>query len=261
MKYRIPVSNELLAYFNQNRVYFTPFGTCKMQGRFRPNEQLAFPADGVIEPYCNYINGSILFSMGSFSFSRSPLPLDTKVGRYCSIGARVSVLGIDHPITRFTTSSITYDKQAITSLKFFEDNPDLSNFQVRNTEPKNQLGVTIGNDVWIGEDVSIARGVTIGNGAILAAKALITKDVPPYSIVGGVPAKVIRYRFSNEIVEQLCQLQWWDYKVKTILSDNADVDIQEFIIKAVRSIESGKAEPYRPNVVDIKNLKPFLAHA
>ena len=68
----------------------------------------------------------------------------------------------------------------------------------------------IGNDVWVGEDAKILEGVSIGNGAIIATGAVVTKDVPPYTIVGGVPAKIIRYRFEAEQIAYLQQLQWWN---------------------------------------------------
>lgn len=258
MIHRITVSDELLAHFNEHRVYFTPFGNCKVQGRFRPNEQLVFPSNGRIEPYCNFLNGSFLFSMGSFSFTRSVFPINTTVGRYCSIGARTTVMGIDHPISRFTTANITYDRQNITNAQFFADHPEIENFQVNNTEPKNGLGITIGNDVWIGEDVTIARGVTIGDGAILAAKALVTKDVPPYAIVGGLPAKVIRYRFPQAIIDKLLALKWWNYEVQGLLSASADVPIEAFVEMAESAIQSGKAKLYQPTVVDEAVLTPFI---
>ncbi|MAD45495.1 MAG: acetyltransferase [Oceanospirillaceae bacterium] len=196
--------------------------------------------------------------MGSFSFTRSVFPINTVIGRYCSIGARTTVMGIDHPISRFTTANITYDRQNITNAQFFADHPEIENFQVNNTEPKNGLGITIGNDVWIGEDVTIARGVTIGDGAILAAKALVTKDVPPYAIVGGLPAKVIRYRFPQVIIDKLLEINWWNYEVQGLLSASADIPIEAFVEMAEHSIQSGKAKLYQPTVVDEAVLTPFI---
>jgi acetyltransferase-like isoleucine patch superfamily enzyme len=196
--------------------------------------------------------------MGSFSFTRSVFPINTVIGRYCSIGARTTVMGVDHPISRFTTANITYDRQNITNAQFFADHPEIANFQVNNQEPKNGLGITIGNDVWIGEDVTIARGVTVGDGAILAAKALVTKDVPPYAIVGGVPAKVIRYRFSQDIIDRLLQMKWWNYEVQSLLSASADIPIEAFVEMAEGAIERGEAKAYIPKVVDDSVLAPFL---
>jgi virginiamycin A acetyltransferase len=71
--------------------------------------------------------------------------------------------------------------------------------------------IIIGNDVWIGYEAVIMSGVTIGDGAVVGARALITKDVPPYTVVGGVPAKVIKRRFSDEIIAELLILKWWDW--------------------------------------------------
>lgn len=75
---------------------------------------------------------------------------------------------------------------------------------------------TIGNDVWIGWGVLIKGGVTIGNGAVIGARSVVTKDVPPYAVVAGVPAKVIKYRFEQEKIDLLQQLQWWDWDIDQI---------------------------------------------
>ena len=75
---------------------------------------------------------------------------------------------------------------------------------------------TIGNDVWIGWDVLIKGGVTIGNGAVIGARSVVTKVVPPYAVVAGVPAKVIKYRFEQEKIDLLQQLQWWDWDIDRI---------------------------------------------
>lgn len=94
--------------------------------------------------------------------------------------------------------------------------------------------VVIGNDVWIGNGAMILSGVNVGDGAVIAARAVVVKDVPPYSIVGGSPAKVIKYRFSKAKIKKLLNIKWWDWpeekisaNVKTLCSNNVDkiVDI------------------------------------
>ena len=80
----------------------------------------------------------------------------------------------------------------------------------------NKGDIVIGNDVWIGYEAVIMTGVHIGNGAIIAARAVVTKDVPPYTIVGGVPARPIRKRFDEEVIRKLETLQWWDWSVEKI---------------------------------------------
>lgn len=77
--------------------------------------------------------------------------------------------------------------------------------------------ITIGNDVWIGRSAVVLSGVTIGNGAVVGAGAVVTKDVPPYAIVGGNPAKIIRYRFSPQIVDALEEIQWWNFSDQRLL--------------------------------------------
>ena len=77
--------------------------------------------------------------------------------------------------------------------------------------------ITIGSDVWIGNGAVILDGVKVGNGAIIASRAVVTKDVPAYAIVGGVPAKILKYRFSSDVVEALEQSQWWNLTDKEIL--------------------------------------------
>ena len=75
----------------------------------------------------------------------------------------------------------------------------------------------IGHDVWIGQSVTIMGGVKIGNGAVVASNATVTKDVPPYSIVAGLPARVIKYRFEQEIIRKLQAIRWWNWKYEEIL--------------------------------------------
>ena len=95
--------------------------------------------------------------------------------------------------------------------------------------PATKGDIRIGNDVWIGEDAKILSGVTIGDGAVIGANSLVTKNVPPYAVVGGVPAKIIKYRFPENVISRLLQIKWWDwdyaylyFAVPLLLNENFD---------------------------------------
>ncbi|APU95300.1 hypothetical protein BV902_02260 [Sphingobacterium sp. B29] len=132
------------------------------------------------------------------------------IGRYCSIAKDVKIgLGI-HPTTFISTSPIFYSTT----------NP-LGVTLVQNTLFKETESTYIGNDVWIGANAVILDGIKIGNGAIVGANALVNKDVEPYTIVGGVPAKVIKKRFSDTIISRLEQIQWWNFPINKLSGDRS----------------------------------------
>lgn len=98
--------------------------------------------------------------------------------------------------------------------------------------PKSKGPTIIGNDVWIGQFSLILSGVTVGDGAVIGAKAVVTKDVPPYAIVAGNPARLIRYRFSQEQIKQLLEIKWWNWDLATIqkfVKELCSPDIDKFI--------------------------------
>lgn len=127
----------------------------------------------------------------------------SRIGKFCSIAKNVSIGTTTHPTNFLTTSPIPY--------------MDISNITGGISIPKENRAefefkkpVTIGNDVWIGLNAVIMDGVTIGDGAIIGAGAIVTKDIPPYAIALGIPAKVVKYRFPAETVERLLRTRWWD---------------------------------------------------
>ena len=128
-----------------------------------------------------------------------------KIGRFCSIASNIKVIAETHPSSVFVSTSPSFfstlmqNGQTFVKKNRFEEHLTIEGYNV-----------IIGNDVWIGANVIIKGGVKIGNGAIVAMGAVVTKDVPPYAIVGGVPAKVIKYRFTEDQIKKLEEIKWWD---------------------------------------------------
>ena len=145
--------------------------------------------------------------IGDFTYGRPVIVYDysqckLKIGKFCSFGPNVVIfMGGEHNVDWVST----YPFSAIFT--------EFANMQ---GHPKTFGDVTIGNDVWIGANVMIRSGVTIGDGAVIGAGAVVTKDVPPYAIFAGNPGKVIKMRFSDEIIGKLLDIKWWDLDAKKI---------------------------------------------
>lgn len=140
--------------------------------------------------------------VGNYSYiSRNSLVQNTIIGNYCSI-SHDFLCGLGaHPLNLFSTSPIFYKTNNCFKESIIKD--DLNIVEYKKTE--------IGNDVWIGARVTILDGVKIGNGAVIAAGSVVTKDVPPYAIVGGIPASIIRFRTTEEKIKQYQAAEWWNY--------------------------------------------------
>ena len=122
------------------------------------------------------------------------------IGNYCSVGSDVTIGVSLHPIDLISTHPCFYSNN-----KGFETFADKMYFK-----EETKL-ITIGNDVWLGSKATIMPGVTINDGAIVAYGSLVTKDVPPFAIVAGVPAKIIKYRFNDDVINELLRIKWWDW--------------------------------------------------
>lgn len=136
---------------------------------------------------------------------------NAEIGKYCSIADHCRIGMSGHSLDYLSTSPIF--TQTVNALQERWIEKDIIKDKSENER------TYIGNDVWVGSHVLINGGVHIGNGACIAAGAVVVKDVPPYAIVGGVPAKLIRYRFSQEIIDKLEKLQWWSLP-EDVLKEN-----------------------------------------
>lgn len=185
------------ALWNSHRIMFHP--------RLRDPVRVT-GADARFERFTQHLPGAFM-PLGAYSYSRSHFGHVDQIGRYCSIGAGVQVMGDSHPTGWVSSSPVFYRRKR--AGQWGSARQEFPEFRA--------LGppIEIGHDVWIGDDVLLAHGVRLGTGCIVAARSVVTRDVPPYAIVGGTPARVIRSRFAEPLVERLLASRWWEWPLET----------------------------------------------
>lgn len=176
--------------------------------------------------YNDFVNDPTLFEKNNVLY-HYPINHDKlQIGKFCSIacGAKFLFNSANHTLSSLSTYPFPL---------FFEEwgleKKDITNAW------DNKGDIVIGNDVWIGYEAVILAGVTIGDGAIIGTRAVVTKDVPPYTIVGGVPAKSIKKRFSEETISALLEIQWWNWS-------------EERIARNIGAIQSGNVEQLKQSM-------------
>lgn len=147
---------------------------------------------------------------------------NTSIGKFCSISWRVSIGAANHDYEYITTHDFLYNKA-------YDINPGVVTYD--RFAKKNKIG----NDVWIGNNVTINNGINIGHGAVIGANSIVTKDIPPYAIVVGNPGKILKFRFEQKVIQELMELQWWDFPDEVInknihlfMDKNIHLNIKEF---------------------------------
>ncbi len=176
--------------------------------------------------YNDFVNDPTLFEKNNVLY-HYPINHDKlQIGKFCSIacGAKFLFNSANHTLSSLSTYPFPL---------FFEEWGLEKNDVTKAWDNKGDI--VIGNDVWIGYEAVILAGVTIGDGAIIGTRAVVTKDVPPYTIVGGVPAKSIKKRFPEEIISALLEIQWWNWS-------------EEKIARNISAIQNGNVEQLKQSM-------------
>ena len=151
--------------------------------------------------------------IGNFSYISHHTDVENAIiGKFCSIADYCRIGLANHYLSYLSTSPIFSLAHNAVKTQWVESDINDSSSE----------RVFVGNDVWIGSHALILGGVKIGDGAVVGAGAVVTKDVPPYAVVGGVPARIIKYRFSQEIIDKLLEIKWWNLS-ENILKENIEL--------------------------------------
>lgn len=215
----------------------------------------------LVEPPVRFLGPFVIRSdtrIGAYTeFGREVEVQAASIGRYCEIGPGSLIGATGHPTSWLSVSAFQYKQST------WGWHPSANDTQVIDPEAGGRQSfrsvgddlATIGNDVWLGANVVVLRGVTIGDGCIVAANAVVTKDIEPYSIAGGIPAKVIRPRVSESVREELLSLQWWRHSPNQLSGIQFDDPVAA--IAQLRARAEQGLEPYEPGFVEIP--KPVAA--
>ena len=218
------------------------------------------PDDCVFEPPCTFrymgIDGSL--RLGAFSSGNSGYFYRADIGRYTSVADHAQIGRRSHALTAASTSPIMYDDY-MAVLNFADPRAE----SLRSTwatplpppeeaaDPNYDLTV-IGNDVTIGFGAFIMPGVTIGDGAVVEPLAVVTKDVPPYAIVAGSPARVIKMRFTDPLIECYLAVKWWRYAFWDLRQ--IQIGDPNWFIDAIQDLPARGVQEYTPNIISISDL-------
>ena len=221
-------------------------------------DRVTLPLDCRFEPPCSMRWMAILHSctLGAFSYAVSGYYFACRIGRYVSIGEDMQAGRGDHPLDWLSTSPFLYlpCSEVVSVGRDFPGAEEYHREAPRLAPGPHKIEpVEIGHDVWIGHGVYIKPGVKIGNGAIVAAKAVVTKDIPAYAIAAGNPCRVKKMRFRDERIERLEALRWWRYAIWDLQGVTIN-RIEAAIDQLGEKIALGTLRPYDPGFVSVADL-------
>ena len=236
------VTQRTIDLLSERKIFTFPYNTAC---RLRVGDQLTIDKNAKIDAYSAFCSGNTFYTMGTQSYTWSQFTPDTVIERYTSIATGIRFMGDQHPYQRFSSSGVTYNQRVVWISELIKETPDFSLRQINKPIPQPTI---IGNDVWIGANSTIKQGIKIGDGAVVGTGAIVTKDVLPYTVVGGVPARIIKYRFPEKVVEDLLELKWWDYCFTDFKNMDSDIPVEAFIYLIRNEIAAGRIKKYYPQI-------------
>lgn len=239
-KYLIDVTSQMVnstvgddsKVFCNARILSSSVGNNTTVGDFSTIRESQIGDNCRIQRYCDIMRTNI----GNYTcIERMSVAHDVEIGAFCAISWNVSMGGDNHDYKQPTIHPFYYNSSFA-----IEDDPMLKKQQ--DILEAQEEPCKIGNDVWIGCHVIINRGVTIGNGACIGAGSVVTHDVPPYAVVVGVPARIIKYRFEQDIIDRLEKIQWWNWN-RMVLRKYKDLfkqHVNDALLKQMEEISNQK---------------------
>jgi acetyltransferase-like isoleucine patch superfamily enzyme len=211
-------------------------------------QNFALPENTVFETPCSlkWMQVHHSLELGAFSYAVSGYYFACRFARYVSIGENVQVGRHNHPTSWSSTSPVFYQAHKAVFDRVLDEAAEIKPPDFLLGAPgQRAMRTTIGNDVWIGHGAFISPGVTLGDGAVIAAHAVVTKDVPSYAVVAGVPATVRKFRFADNVIERMLAVRWWNFAFWD-LKGASIVDPQRFLDTIEEKIATKAIQPYKP---------------
>lgn len=249
---QLVVTQELIDLLYRCSIFSTRSGLnrkpAKPLMRWKIGDTLSYTKSTVIEEFSTIAAGNALCSSQSFSTTASPFTVNTKIGRYSAIGPGGNVLGFRHPIESLCMNSAFYNFARENVHPYFEQYEAKHGVLQKKAVPTPQPGakpIIIGHDVWIASNVIFSGGISIGTGSVIATNTVLTKDIPPYSFVAGVPGKVKKQRFPDKIIYKLLDSCWWDYELGDMFRYNLPFEDPIKFLEAFDNLKE-KINKYNP---------------
>ncbi len=231
-------------FFIENNIFLK--NAFKIKGIFKVGERITLNEQVIVEPYAAMGGKSGFTSSGAFSYTHSGFGGKAVIGRYCSIAPSSRLMGKEHPLDRISTHPFTCRQYYNTWVS--------ENFGVELNAQKfdgtDRGRLIVQHDAWIGGNVLLRPGVTVGHGAVVAGGSVVTKDVPPFAIVGGNPARIIRYRFDDFTIDRILKMAWWRFHVRDFAGLDM-TDIHAFLDDLSKRIDDGRITAFNPEKIDL----------